>query len=239
MNNTLGSQVDSKVIFTSPILDQGSSNTCTRFESCGSRSAVTGRIYDTDAYGRAEGQYLDQSDPQGVDMQTAMNVGVDPGWTIKGQSIPTDTCAAILWLYAGSKYDLYDTIQNAIVQYQRPVDAGLEWYLDWESGTYGICPATANTPLGPHCTMYNGKVTRPINPEAPAFPESDRMANQGSWGILGPGSDAGFYYHTRAMINQYGAPYGCCVRIDSSDNVVKILGKLSAKYVQLIDLLRL
>ena len=228
---------NARSLFTSPILDQGATEECSAYQACAERAAITGKVYDPQAYWQAECDYLHDQNPDGVDLKTALSVSVDPGYTEMGNTTPSEQATAWIYIYPNNGMDLYDSIQEAITLYQRPVAIGVEWYSDWEEGQNGIVPDSRDTVLGGHDTMLCGKVVNTIVGNLPFPVDTDRMANQNSWGVNAPSSDSGFYYFSRTQINNWFTGYGCAVRIDSTDMMTKILGKLSALYVKVIDLI--
>lgn len=220
--NTLSSDPGTKALFTSPVLDQGQLDRCTAYCMCALRAAVTGQACDTAQYWADEMAY--ENEPSGVDARTAAAASIDPGWKNMATGL-YERADAVLWIYPNGGMDMFDSMNAAMMRYQSPCAVGFEWYSDWETTTGGVLGTDKPTiPLGGHLTMFCG-------------PKGEDLVNQNSWGRQAPGSDQGFYYFPRSVINSYVEGYPCFIPFTSDDRVVKILGAMSSALVRIADLL--
>lgn len=236
LNNTLGTPTIPKNLFLSPLLNQGDENICSEVGSYAIRSATTGKSYIKGAYIASEQSFTNNGSTTEFDAQTVMNTAILSG--LHATDGTKDQPDAVLWVHPNNAMDLYDSIIDAIAQNQKPAGLACQWFSDWETGRNGVVPFSTNSLLGGHWTMLCGKVMQTINSKQ-SFPETDRLCNQGSWGEDAPGSDKGLYYFSRNEVNSWLGKLGIGVWIDSEDRTVQILGKISALYVKIIELLHI
>jgi hypothetical protein len=222
--NTLGQAVGSQMDFTSPVLNQGETEDCAIYCPAATAAAITGKIYDIQSILNSVLSYMNiqPSSYTGTDLGTSMYAGVNPGYKATDGSVFTyDT---IIWILPENGQGLAETMNQYILQYQRPANVSGVWYQEMFNTNNGVVPAGGTTLLGGHDMMFCGKT-----PDA-------YLDNQGSWGVDAEGSVEGHYKFSDEVFDSYYTGYKVGIGINTNDPVVKVLGQLSAALTKLADL---
>lgn len=220
LKNTLSAAPTAGQTYTSPVLNQGEYPYCAEYCDAGTVAAITGQPCDPMQVLNNVLSYLNQQQPQytGADLKTAMSVIVDPG-------TPTFSYSAILYIYPESGQSFCEAVNSYIQQYKRPANLGGVWYDEMFSAVNGVITAGAGTVDGGHDMMLCGIGT------------DGMMLNQGSWGTAAGGSNQGFYRFSPDVFDSYYTGFPCGIGINSTNNTVILLGRLSSLYIKLVDIL--
>jgi hypothetical protein len=214
--------------FNVPITDQGSQNDCTAFAAVEIRQAKTGNVYDAEQFWTAEKTiYGDPNNTTGVDLQTQGATGVKIGWTLAGQTTPSEKAGAYVFvqpsLFSGP--DTFDLLRATMIT-QGPLSGGLDWYSEWTNTPGGIIPHSQANLLGGH------DVTLAALNYINAVDYIDLSVH---WG---PNvGDHALYHLDRYMANKVFSGYGVLYWVDG-DQTFQRTGLLEALLVNLLNLYR-
>jgi len=184
--------------FGVPITNQGPTDDCTAATAIEIRQAKTGKVYDMVAFWNAERIiYGDPNATDGVDLQTQGATGVKTGWTVQGETAPSEKASAYVFvlpsLFSGP--DMFDLLR-ATMMTQGPLSGGMDWFNEWTGGG-GIIPHTQKSLLGGHdVTLAALNFIQGI----------DYIDLSVHWGE-GEG-DRGLYHLDRYMANKVFSEYG-------------------------------
>lgn len=187
-------------------IDVQTKQNCTAYSGVKERFGVTGKRYDPEAYWTDELQYLGIADaPNGVDLDTKMQVGIKVGFYVQGTVGHEDAAKAYFWVKKVGGYDWFDSVRLAIYQlYQKygkviPVTIGVNWYQEWDNTPNGILTDNAKTLLGGHDIEIAGLQTYSID-------GIDYLFLPGTWGT--EYGDEGCFRVNRAIFNKYFDGFG-------------------------------
>lgn len=205
-----------QLLFVSKILNQDVED-CTAFSSSAVRASMKGKNYNPQQYWVDECDYDGAPVTQnGTSMETALNVGIEKGWTLEGTTTPhLDNASSYLQVTPSNGMDMFDSMRATMMQANAPLEAGVTWYEDWDNSPNGIVPASYQTVLGGHAIKLAGWKT--IN----GMPY---IVVQNSWGS--DAGDGGLFYFSREIANKiFDEVY---IWSDVASQEIKQLGLLAA-----------
>lgn len=212
--------------FATDILDQGAINDCTAYTAVEIRKSKTGKTYDPTAFW--QGELSLGGDPSGVTLDTQGAAGIKIGWTVQGDSQPSEKATSYLYVRNSpfSSIDMFDTLREAMMNYGA-LSAGLDWYREWTDSPGAVIPHSQQFLEGGHDVKLCG-----LN----CINGVDYIEIQNSWGD-GVG-DHGIYHLDRYMANKVFAEYGVIYWIDNSDVQIQRMGLIESLCVNVINLLK-
>ncbi len=223
-------------------IDVQTRQNCTAYSGVKERFGVTGKRYDPEKQWDNEMAFLGVTDaPNGVEIDTKMQVGIKVGFVPTGEILPTDKALAYFWVTKVSGCDWFDSVRLAILQlYQKygkviPITIGVNWYSEWDKTAYGILTDNPKNLLGGHDIEIAG-----MEDYATASSSDHYLDLAGTWGT--DYGDQGIFRVNRAIFNKYFSHFGAAYWSDDSTTVpakqnllVALLQNLVTLYKRLIS----
>jgi hypothetical protein len=208
------------LLFLSPILNQGDSESCTAYSSVAVRYNEVNQTLDPVAFWNQELAFADSDGSSGFDLEVPADTAVEKGFPDYNPSAP-------FWITPNNGMDLMDSVCSAMQTLNRPCEGGLTWMTEYTNAPGYLISQVGHTVQGGHdikiagWTILNGVKV---------------IVLQNSWGT-GYGNQ-GLFYMTRSVFNQVFAPFGIFIWSDTPDTQIKTLGLIRAIAYNVINLMQ-